>query len=54
MPIEIKELTIRITLTENNHSSDKQANTISKSLKKEIINDCVEKVLQKIQKQMDR
>jgi hypothetical protein len=49
MAIEIKELIIKMTVNKNfNNFSDKKERTLSSAEKKELINECTEKILEKI------
>ncbi len=58
MPIEIKELTVRFVINEKSASSSSTQNNNSKALKLEdkniIIDECVEKVLEILERQRDR
>ncbi|TAG05193.1 MAG: hypothetical protein EAZ44_03750 [Cytophagia bacterium] len=59
MPIEIKELTVRFVINEKSASSSyNQNNNQNKALKQEdkkmIIEECVEKVLEMLERKRDR
>jgi hypothetical protein len=56
MPLEIKELTIRVHVTQNTqeNKTTARATSISSSLRKEIVQDCYEKVMRVIERQKHR
>jgi hypothetical protein len=57
MPIEIKELTVRFVIKDDLNKKISQNNSkaeFSEKTKKEIIQECVEKVLEKLDKQKER
>lgn len=55
MPLEIKELTVKINVTENiGQRNQGVAKQINKNLRKEIVQECIEKVLDALDRQKNR
>lgn len=55
MPIEIKELIVKITINERKSTStDKIDASISQNIIKKIVDECTEKVLEKIEAKFER
>jgi len=55
MAIEIKELVIKLTVRKSDSEVKiKSTSDISSQIKKEIVKDCVEKVLQRLESKIER
>lgn len=56
MPIEIKELTVKIEVTQSQFESDnkQEANKLTPLAKKQLIKECVEEVIRKLEDKFDR
>jgi hypothetical protein len=54
MAIEIKELVVKITLTDQVKNNKPQEGKISHQTKNEIVNECVRRVLETLENKMER
>ncbi len=54
MPIEIKELNIKINVTDNQNKSEAEAKDMDDDTRNEIINQCVEQVMEILSKNHER
>jgi len=55
MPLEIKELIVRINIQQNiKEAKTTESNKISKNLRKQIVQECMEKVMEMIERKKDR
>lgn len=54
MPIELKELIIKLKVDENAPKIRQEAKGIAYSDKKKLIDECVEKVLEKLENRLER
>lgn len=54
MPIEIKELIIKMNIEENQFAKSKMNEEISAALKNKIVKECVEKVLKELESKVER
>ena len=53
MPIEIRELVIKVTITPDNQPVNQQNNSLE-AIKKQIIRECTEQVIKKLDKRAER
>ncbi len=55
MPLEIKELTVRINVQQHiKKEPSGEANKIGKKLRKQIVQECIDKVMDMIERKKDR